>query len=140
MVRKGDSLWSIASEQLNDGHLWPCLSKKNHIQNADEIDIGAAIDLSGCSSNETSNPVPKSASPSIRAKEAIKAEYWVSRDALDSVVIQKGEYTIIQTDYLVKSINRKNSQDDVRLKSGLTIDGGLIKKLLPKDPRLEADQ
>gem|GEM_PF-4013695 len=139
-VRKGDSLWSIADEQLNDGHLWSCLSALNRIHNPDEIHIGLNLELSGCTFNKTNNPVSKSEAPTIRVEQAAKAEYWVSRDASDSVVIQKGEYKIIQTDYLVKSINREKNQDDVRLKSGLTIDGALIKKLLPKDPRLGADQ
>ena len=45
VVKKGDSLWSIAEEQYNDGHRWVDIAAENKIVNPDGIEEGMRLIL-----------------------------------------------------------------------------------------------
>jgi 5'-nucleotidase / UDP-sugar diphosphatase len=45
VVKKGDSLWTIAKEQLGDGGKWPAIAKENKLRHPNVISIGKELML-----------------------------------------------------------------------------------------------
>ena len=46
-VKRGDSLWKIAQEQLGSGYAWTKIAKENNVKNVGSIEIGQELKLPG---------------------------------------------------------------------------------------------
>ena len=53
IVKKGDSLWTIAEKEYKDGYRWNDIARENKIINPDEIEIGMKLTLPPMESQAT---------------------------------------------------------------------------------------
>ena len=76
-VKSGDSLWSIAENELKDGYKWTDIAKENSISNPDSIEEGQKLTLPQVSVTPTPTQEVKAEQP----EGAIKADsYTVKKD------------------------------------------------------------
>ncbi len=72
-VKKGDTLWTIAETQYNNGNKWVEIARTNNISNPGEVEVGQKLVLSSVELHISSSPTPKITSEITQAPTATPA-------------------------------------------------------------------
>lgn len=66
IVKEGDTLWSIAESQLNDGYRWPEIMKANNITEAGTIEKGTRLTLPSATTQANIQASPSAAARAVQ--------------------------------------------------------------------------
>lgn len=151
-LTQGDTLWDIAKRNYGDPLLWPCIHKANPgITNPNLLLLPSSVvvpekwectrKLQLVSGKKKPEPAPASSPNPLPT--TVKTEKKESHSTLpvvpqaeETTVFNNGGYQLVPVKMIVDQEKRSASIKTKKIDSTTEIDEGLLRTLMPKDPRV----